>query len=1030
MRNNNLYYIGIISSFLLLAMGCTKNDTTTYQKAGNGIVFTANTAYKTKSNATLALKDSLYERLLNDENTVYETIDRIYYDFISGEEGNPSMMDSNTISSNTRFSGEMFTIGSSTIERIDWVPGDQITIRQSAGDVRDVGEYSITEEINNSNNKSSGKITHSSASYLQWVKGCQNKFVAVYPSLSKRKVQPNKWIDGENDNSTVIDGIYSLYPNTQYSYYNSETGSYETDMTYAYMLAGTTVEASNVPNNNTVLSFYPNFNAVEVHLLKPANYTQVIKLKKATLKANVEIAMYNYASIYPSLKTTIVYDGVNRPSTIVGKASNNNPALSQKAATIRFRENRTTNTDTYPELSSTTPLKFTFFTYPVDIPQLSIEFELDINGEVVTRELKLQRTVGGTTEWIPLEKYKKLRITNLNANLDNIWNYGLTTINNLTVENTGAETSKDFTFSSYKKLKRYGSTLTYPVPVKAQFSLDNTNFYALEDPAIPTEITDIVKDIKFQNTDNDFTGTIYFKSNNEFRQSRKNDLSTRNDISSVSGYTSLSGFADLSQYDFVNDRFRASGQPQTANSYVIRRPGKYSFPLVYGNGLDYNRTPSIPFYNTQAYNPIISAPTKEFLSNFQRHDGTAITDPWIHKNIFSGNIDDFNSEYEAVIVWQDVASEEQFVEDLQVTLLSPVGLSADSGERFPYITFSIPSSKIQEGNALIALRTTDASKTIVWSWHIWISAENLSTAELTNYTGDKTNLLPIPLGYNKEGYSKRYLFVKVIQDESGGVERDFRVIQPKKQTDNATYYQWGRKDPLLPSNGTREGKNKVFSSPAEYLIDGVNSSAVSGASNVLNISTAICYDFSLSIQNPHIMYYNSSREGAWYYRNGISKAPHTNLWSAFNETRYGSGDETVLNVYKTVYDPCPPGFCVPNRFVFTGITKTGDSSGDANDFNIIKPEVGTTFDSGYVVMKNSTDTEGLFLPALGIRYYQSSISNYQLQETENGYYWSAEQLRFNYACFYLRFNSGYIYPSFSTYSNWHAMNIFPAQEKQ
>jgi hypothetical protein len=44
------------------------------------------------------------------------------------------------------------------------------------------------------------------------------------------------------------------------------------------------------------------------------------------------------------------------------------------------------------------------------------------------------------------------------------------------------------------------------------------------------------------------------------------------------------------------------------------------------------------------------------------------------------------------------------------------------------------------------------------------------------------------------------------------------------------------------------------------------------------------------------------------------------------------GDGTLAN--KTVYDPCPPGFCIPKYTIFTGFSRTGATSNSGNDLNM------------------------------------------------------------------------------------------------
>jgi hypothetical protein len=61
-----------------------------------------------------------------------------------------------------------------------------------------------------------------------------------------------------------------------------------------------------------------------------------------------------------------------------------------------------------------------------------------------------------------------------------------------------------------------------------------------------------------------------------------------------------------------------------------------------------------------------------------------------------------------------------------------------------------------------------------------------------------------------------------------------------------------------------------------------------------------------------------------------------------------------------VYDPCPPGFKIPNGNTFTGFTFD----------NVVG-----SFDNGWMFKRNSSDTTGIFFPASGVRYDNGNIGN-------------------------------------------------------
>ena len=105
----------------------------------------------------------------------------------------------------------------------------------------------------------------------------------------------------------------------------------------------------------------------------------------------------------------------------------------------------------------------------------------------------------------------------------------------------------------------------------------------------------------------------------------------------------------------------------------------------------------------------------------------------------------------------------------------------------------------------------------------------------------------------------------------------------------------------------------------------------------------------------------------------------------------GTGDVAVS---KTVYDPCPPGYCIPRRNAYTGFTTTGincSSYVSYSDYNvadmtcdgIISREDFTIFE-GWYFYTNPSKTATFFFPAAGGRSYQGEVS-----VGNGGKYWTA-----------------------------------------
>ena len=435
------------------------------------------------------------------------------------------------------------------------------------------------------------------------------------------------------------------------------------------------------------------------------------------------------------------------------------------------------------------------------------------------------------------------------------------------------------------------------------------------------------------------------------------------------------------------------GNPMnTANCYVVTRPGWYKIPVVYGNaikGTDSEKERA----NTEAYNSSVSYPNNfNFLKPFIRHDGQDITDPWIKNN--SGI--NLNSGI-AELVWQD---QPNLVQNIQ--LLQP-----DQ----KYIVFHVSQANIHEGNAVIALKNS-ATGDIVWSWHLWVTASNMKSINVKNNKAkapsrpgqDNFNFLSENLGACYDGnnqaitYFEKNAYLKISNGRKTAVMHiNRRAVIVNGISYNCTYYQWGRKDPMLPSNGT--DNNKIW-----YNKDG-------GQSNVLLILNWVAIggidpgkEVILStIKKPHAFYPFPGMDDTYY-----------NLWNAYGVMSIQSNNINSAEfrpTIKTVYDPCPPGFCLPPNGAFTGFTKTGEEPSTSLDVYI-----SGSFDKGWhfrTVLKGEPDAAidpTIFFPASGCRRNKSgdltSVGSY-------GYYWSsippAQTSLFKRGCMML-LNGGIVYP--------------------
>jgi hypothetical protein len=255
-------------------------------------------------------------------------------------------------------------------------------------------------------------------------------------------------------------------------------------------------------------------------------------------------------------------------------------------------------------------------------------------------------------------------------------------------------------------------------------------------------------------------------------------------------------------------------------------------------------------------------------------------------------------------------------------LILAVGIDGD------YLTFTVPAAASSKaGNALIAAKS---GSTIVWSWHIWVTTETLaSTTSIA--TGSHTyRVAPVNLGWVPTG---------------GGGKQGY-----------CPYYQWGRKDPFIPA--------AAYNSTTNHTVYNISNSSVTGLTYQASTAATIADN----IKNPTTHYYNSSNYGP-------CNTTYYNMWDAQN----ASTNNVATATKKTIYDPCPPGFCVPtgNLWYYFGGNANPTGMNSRSDSNWDSTNKGKTW---------TLNGASIYFPAAGFRDMSlTSLSNVG----SRGYYWSA-----------------------------------------
>lgn len=361
----------------------------------------------------------------------------------------------------------------------------------------------------------------------------------------------------------------------------------------------------------------------------------------------------------------------------------------------------------------------------------------------------------------------------------------------------------------------------------------------------------------------------------------------------------------------------------TANCYIIHAPGRYSLPLVYGNAVKNSMA------NPGAYT---SAPGDDrILQHFINHLGQPITDPYIYNN--AGCV-----PAEACLEWED-----------RIGIVRDVELSSDRRN----IIFEVPEDFIRQGNALVSVRDKDGN--VLWSWQLW----------LTDYDPEESYVKV------KTDSGTRRMYAKSIGAVRGGDELSFpetdayvrfrqvnvpsgmepRTVTVKLHQDGLlnttvdynTYYQWGRKDPIIAV------KKRWFDSSHNELNE---LSMKSVARNVPEGKTLV----ECMIGSP---------DRFWKIVPGY-KYRYLNLWNSAEP-----GKASV----KTVYDPSPVGAKVPEGELIEQLLKSSSLSWGTS---------GST--PGFFVSGPGVDGE-LFFTALG---YRHRLTGADEESGTTGEYWSSQ----------------------------------------
>ena len=863
----------------------------------------------------------------------------------------------------TSYSGLIFN----GYERIDWETGDPIQIYSAQARHANTGsnfaDYAV-KSATGSSSASNADIYPVGGNGLTWGTG-QHDFYTVYPAPSK-----NASVSIEKSGDDIL--VHGTVPAEQAVTWaiSGTTAIAKPDMDYAYMYAA----VKNASPSSTVnLYFKPMVTAFQITVTSADDNELTLKSFRMVSDGNDSDTETPWCALSGDFTATIT-DATTAENLATDAATFACPARDKdgddanNVITVDLK-----NQKIYKNASDgPTSAYFTVFALPQNLSHVRLELiVMTAEGTELTRKIALKRNVtpgSDDSDVITFPACHKAYINNLG--IPGTWTYHMNPVADIVIGGYTAYTSEDVIYDAVREVE----IKTY----KSATGMDDKDvtwkmYFTTENPAGKKHISEFAaatpcrtEPYKRNEASEYETTESYITPSTTTGDGAQNPVSFNilatslppkvpSDVSMNTGViqrhyadrtadgldiptdqiTRLKGHMlpdglDLSTYDFIS---QTAGHPsETANCYVIDGYGEnLRIPLVYGNAIRNGEDNPSAYSTGRNYS--------DYLNTFLNADKLPIRSASILDDTFNPAL---SGEYEARIVWQDVRNGYEIIRPGTATI-DPVG---------KYLVFSIKQEDIKPGNIVIALYDKGKGE-ILWSWHLWVYGEELFTRTVTR--GDySTTFLSANLGWTaplqyapkSTKLTQQYAVVTV----NDGTENDGKVLgyfmikqkvftTPGTENNfySGTFYQWGCKNPYLPFNNHDGYKNGKFNTTEceEYIMNTYDP-----------LNRAVCTRTEHSIY--HDSRYNQlgTANGAGNGRTTIQNSivsPHlynvnpvtfANAWNVpFLRNHVTQQDRRVPTV-KSIYDPCPRGFCVPRRDDFLALIdparNTEDTQSNAN----------------------------------------------------------------------------------------------------
>ena len=619
------------------------------------------------------------------------------------------------------------------------------------------------------------------------------------------------------------------------------------------------------------------------------NFNHALAAVKFVAKdvTNCIVKSITLKNLYGEGSCTYTYDTETETATFAWTREGDKKDFSQEFEVNLTDNNGKENTQPITDVNEAT----TFMLIPQPLKDITVEVVVDTNEGTSTLTGSL------TGEWLPGHIYT-YAISTESIN----WEYVFEVTPEQGITLALGETQAQYTVTSYRHRKG-NPEAKEPVA----WSAVNTSF----SETVPEEETTVnvtLDEILSKFTDKDDAPT-------EISTDYDIELTETTLHTTYPGDQILKDATPKGSPDKPYDLSTEGGliKPTTANCYVVNAAGTYQLPLVYGNAIKNGAK------NEKAYNG----------TGFTDHNGQSISSPYI------------NGAKDATLVWSD-----------GFYMFKDIKLSDDKQD----LIFTIDPDYMQQANAVLAVR--DANEDIMWSWHIWVTEHDVlnETYKVQGYGNDNNqyDLMQCNLGWvdgKMVYYNQRDLTFTFTQDHSG-ITKEMTVQQKGAKFDykdvGSTYYQWGRKDPLVALRNWDEiGKN-------EYRPHQVGKADYGYQTKDERVSIGE------SIQHPNVYYTRSGDKTNW------NISPLKTLWN--NEPNGGSEDATSST--KTIYDPSPRGFQVPVPKAFAvfvdGCSGSPSGTEDVGSLNGV-PNQGERGNQYIVYPESNKGGEKITLTATGQR---------------------------------------------------------------